>query len=343
MTPTTASHDHPDHPALNTVPSEPELAAESTAIDVTSDPIVSPSSPVPAVVLLLQSQLEDLQEKLGEEKDSNGRKQKQIEGLLQTANILQSQKEEELRKQIFQLHGTIGERERDRVRLQNEIDRRTAAIRGCGEEIGRLRSGVKEATEERNDLAERLKRIVESEKKEMGRIMELVKTADPAGPAPPSSLLHQMRILTTRYQQQSSDLREAQQNNDSLDSTINAQEEKIGQYNELQKVMAKQAKQLGKMDKLEGKLGAYKSTVAMQVSRVAHTVCVALSNSHFARRRRLSASWRTPSRLKSGRTRRRAPLRGRSRKFRPAKEQRSWSERWRRRKRGRRSWRIRER
>jgi hypothetical protein len=235
---------------------------------VTSPPIATLAEPTPAAQLLLQHQLEELQSKLETATESNERKQKQISSLLQTTNILQSQKEEELRRQISSLSRTITDRDAAAARLTAEVEKRTQAIRGCGEEIVRLRSTAKEATLERDDLAARLKDIVETEKKEMARIYKLVKSDDPHG-TPDPALLNQMRILTTRYQQQSSDLREAMAANENLSGIIKSQEYQMEQFNELQKVMAKQAKQLGKMDKLEAKLAAYRSTVAMQEKVIA--------------------------------------------------------------------------
>ena len=81
----------------------------------------------------------------------------QISQLKQTANILQSEKEEELRRNIAHLTAALAEKDASVSNLVKEVDRRTDAIRSCGEEIVKLRRHTKALEDERETLAKKLK------------------------------------------------------------------------------------------------------------------------------------------------------------------------------------------
>ena len=206
------------------------------------------------------------QSKIAELASTNVRQLQMIKELQQAQIVLQNEKEEELRKRLSDQLMTIADKERNIEGLQVEVDRRSDAIRSCGEEIVNLRRENVSLGKSRDELGKRLEAKSQSEENEMKRIKRLVEGEFSAldGYNVPPTLLNQMRILTNNFQEQSKLLSGERKNVKKLQSEMDGMLEIGKQNKELVRASAKQSKQLGKMGKLEDKLAAYKSTVAMQ-------------------------------------------------------------------------------
>ncbi|GMH86580.1 hypothetical protein TrST_g13892 [Triparma strigata] len=192
----------------------------------------------------------------------------QISQLKQTANILQSEKEEELRRNIAHLTAALAEKDASVSNLVKEVDRRTDAIRSCGEEIVKLRRHTKALEDERETLAKKLSEKERQEEQEMGRIAQLVQ-GEVGSQQVPEALLNQMRILTHKFTEAQMLLQAKDEEVADITGELEKYQEKEAQYNDMQRVAGKQAKALGKMGKLEDKVAAYKSTVGMQEKVIA--------------------------------------------------------------------------
>ena len=80
----------------------------------------------------------------------------------------------------------------------------------------------------------------------------------------PEPILHQMRILAQNFGEQTDQLNKTAGDLEKANAEVLRYREKETAYSDSQKVVAAQAKQLTKMEKLENRLGAYKSTISMQ-------------------------------------------------------------------------------
>ncbi|GMH84092.1 hypothetical protein TL16_g09812 [Triparma laevis f. inornata] len=207
------------------------------------------------------SEISSLSNKLQSQSD-------QITQLKHTSNILQSEKEDELRKNIAHLTAGLAEKDASVENLVKEVDRRTDAIRSCGEEIVKLRRHNKALEDEREELAKTLSQKEAVEKQEMERIAQLVQN-EVGSQQVPSALLNQMRILTHKFTEAQMQLAEKDSEVAAIAGELRNYQQKEAQYNDMQRVVGKQVKALGKMGKLEDKLAAYKSTVGMQEKVIA--------------------------------------------------------------------------
>ena len=142
---------------------EPELTA-TTAFE----PIAGQDEAAAQEVKELKNELSSLRTTNDSLNESNA-------ALLQTQGVLQSQKEEELRRNISLLTQQLAEKEVHCTNMMKEVERRNGAIKSCGEEIVKLREEAVVMKSENSRLAGELDGIRSNEKREMERITQLLR------------------------------------------------------------------------------------------------------------------------------------------------------------------------
>jgi len=177
----------------------------------------------------------------------------QIKNLQESQIILQNEKESELRLRISDQSRVLSDKDRTIENLLGEVDRRSDAIRSCGEEIVNLRRESQSLSKSNSDLSNRLEAKSKTEEREMKRIKQLVETefSDLSSHNVPPSLLNQMRILTHNFQAQAKTVSDLKQTVKAQQHEIDGCSELIQQNKSLSKINSKQQKSLGKMGKLE--------------------------------------------------------------------------------------------
>ncbi|GMI19310.1 hypothetical protein TeGR_g4228 [Tetraparma gracilis] len=256
-------------PPSSPPPPHPELPGATTYSAVPSPRPLSPA-PLPPAEQLLSLQLSAASSALADAAEREKSKQTQINQLLLAAGVLQSQKEEALRARLADALKRLAEGEAERGRGGEEVRRRDEAIRGCGAEIARLRAALGSAEAAREELAGRLAGIVEAERAEMRKIVRLFAAgAEGARADPGDPVVKQLRVLMTRWQQQARELKEKGEENEELRGRLAAQGAQVAEGEELRRALARQGKALGKLGKAEEKLGAYRSTAALQEKVIA--------------------------------------------------------------------------
>ena len=183
-------------------------------------------------------------------------------------SALQSQKEEEMRRTIAVLTEQVASKGMHVSNLMKEIDRRTEAIRSCGEVIVKLRGENKELSDGKAALASKIDGAAAKEEREMARIESLVREEGFWGDLPPA-LVRQMMILTSKYSEQTSAAAEKDKEIERLNDELDAYKEREEKLAEAEKLESRRVKAEGKVKKLEGKLEAYKATIMIQEKVIA--------------------------------------------------------------------------
>lgn len=121
-------------------------------------------------------ELEDQREEIERGRKAGEEQQGRIDSLVRTQNILQSEKEEELRRNIAHLTRALASKDSVVSNMVKEVERRSDAIRSCGEEIVKLRRTNSALDKERHELSSRLSEVSQTEEVEMSRIVSLVQS-----------------------------------------------------------------------------------------------------------------------------------------------------------------------